>query len=579
TPSVPTISCTPDQWVPANTQLTCTCNTDDIGQPQGRLQWIRDGSVLSSGGKGVTTLTMPPQNLTQSDHDNSRAQVTCRVDWIEDRSSTHTAKVAWGPSGVRIPQDRTFTTDITGSRELDLTCNPQTLNPGADLMTYSWTGRCQDNTDRTCTIQPRPPGDDGLVTTYPPLVAPVIRGYKQPLYAGDDLTLTCEVSGGQPLVTSVTFACPPRHPDNASDVKGPSSVSSSLTLSLTESDDGIVCSCNAVWKVADYYTLTNSTTINVYYPPSQPTISATTGYQYPFIAGDGGKLTCSSTKAGNPPAHYQWDKTAGGQTATEGDAATLTFDKLTPEHNGREVTCRARNAFTEDKNQPVNIGTLTMEVYYSPTISVASLDVATQCEMNSGIPQCLVAENGTLHMNCSADSNPSPAQFLWRMNGLDLDRQPTLRVPSADRTRETGQYSCVVTSGTLTGGRDPLMSTYNVSVFVTYPTVETHLTLNSQPHNLTVNENDTVLMTCRADGRPTPKMELINTDSRQIQATSDGGQLVLTNQESWLNHTLSATCQHTGNYRCTAGNNGGDGAQATADAMLFVNCESVLHTP
>ncbi|KAK7454702.1 hypothetical protein BaRGS_00039548, partial [Batillaria attramentaria] len=264
TPSVPTISCTPGQWVPANTQLTCTCNTDDIGQPQGRLQWIRDGSVLSSGGKGVTTLTMPPQNLTQSDHGNSRAQVTCRVDWIEDRSATHTAKVAWGPSDVSIPQDRTFTTDITGSRDLDLTCNPQTLNPGADLMTFSWTGRCQDNTGRTCTIQPRPPGDDGLVTTYPPLVAPVIRGYNHPLYAGDDLTLTCEVSGGQPLVTSVTFACPPRHPDNASDVKGPSSVSSSLTLSLTESDDGIVCSCNAVWKVANYYTLTNSTTINVY---------------------------------------------------------------------------------------------------------------------------------------------------------------------------------------------------------------------------------------------------------------------------------------------------------------------------
>ncbi|KAK7454700.1 hypothetical protein BaRGS_00039546, partial [Batillaria attramentaria] len=176
---------------------------------------------------------------------------------------------------------------------------------------------------------------------------------------------------------------------------------------------------------------------------------------------------------------------------------------------------------------------------HSPTISVASLDVATKCEMNSGIPQCLVAEGGTLHMNCSAVSNPSPAQFLWRRNGLDLDRQPTLRIPSADRT---------------------------------HPTVETHLTLNSQPHNLTVNETDTVVMTCRADGRPTPSMELINTDSREIQATSDGGQLVLTNQDSWLNHTLSATCQHTGNYRCTAGN-GGDGTSATDNTTLFVNCK------
>ena len=103
-------------------------------------------------------------------------------------------------------------------------------------------------------------------STDPPPQAPVIS--RSPLsltpYSGDDLTLTCEVTGGKPLVTFVSLTCSSRHPDKPSDVTGSDSVSSSLQMTLTDDDDGITCSCTAVCKVTSFYTLSDSTTFTVY---------------------------------------------------------------------------------------------------------------------------------------------------------------------------------------------------------------------------------------------------------------------------------------------------------------------------
>ncbi|KAK7485517.1 hypothetical protein BaRGS_00023205, partial [Batillaria attramentaria] len=86
----------------------------------------------------------------------------------------------------------------------------------------------------------------------------------QAVYADDSLSLTCEVSGGKPLVTSVTFACQSPHPDNLNDVTASGSVSSSLDVSLTQHDDNVTCSCTARWKVASYYRDSADTTLTVY---------------------------------------------------------------------------------------------------------------------------------------------------------------------------------------------------------------------------------------------------------------------------------------------------------------------------
>ena len=83
-PSAPTItSCSPNGTVPANTVVSCTSTASSVGQPQGRLKWVKvvDGSQITVGGYGSTTLQMTPQTLTLSDHD---VKFRCDVDWVED---------------------------------------------------------------------------------------------------------------------------------------------------------------------------------------------------------------------------------------------------------------------------------------------------------------------------------------------------------------------------------------------------------------------------------------------------------------------------------------------------------------
>ena len=88
-PSAPTITtCSPNGTVPANTAVSCTCTTGSVGQPQGRLKWVKvaDGSQISVGGYGSTTLQMTPQTLMLGDHD---LKFRCDVDWVVNVTGEH----------------------------------------------------------------------------------------------------------------------------------------------------------------------------------------------------------------------------------------------------------------------------------------------------------------------------------------------------------------------------------------------------------------------------------------------------------------------------------------------------------
>ena len=74
-------------------------------------------------------------------------------------------KIPGGPASVTIPQNTTFDTDSTGSKQLTLTCDVNDVNPTGDLLTYSWTDRCHGNTGSTCTFQPSLSDDDGMKVT------------------------------------------------------------------------------------------------------------------------------------------------------------------------------------------------------------------------------------------------------------------------------------------------------------------------------------------------------------------------------------------------------------------------------
>ncbi|XP_070203015.1 hemicentin-1-like isoform X2 [Littorina saxatilis] len=163
---------------------------------------------------------------------------------------------------------------IDGTKSLTLTC----MVTGADkTILYNWpSSNCTSGTN-TCTFVPRIE-DDGsqllctatnihtgttltasyrLDLNYPPTTPPVIsRGSATDVMSAGD-SLTCTVSGGKPLVSSVNFRC--IHPiiDGGASVKNTNSVSSSLVVSTSNATNiPMNCACSAEWSPQpDMYSL------------------------------------------------------------------------------------------------------------------------------------------------------------------------------------------------------------------------------------------------------------------------------------------------------------------------------------
>ena len=68
------------------------------------------------------------------------------------------------------------------------------------------------------------------------------------LISGDQLTMTCDVSGGNPLVSKVTFNCENLVIDANDKIVPGTYVRSSLSFTVDRYYDGLVCLCSATWS-------------------------------------------------------------------------------------------------------------------------------------------------------------------------------------------------------------------------------------------------------------------------------------------------------------------------------------------
>lgn len=90
-PSVPRIdTCIPDTWVPKNSEMSCSCRADSLGQPQGRLLWLRNRTRLLVGEYSDRSLDF---KTTLNGNENEE-QFECIVEWIQNSSpAIHTARI------------------------------------------------------------------------------------------------------------------------------------------------------------------------------------------------------------------------------------------------------------------------------------------------------------------------------------------------------------------------------------------------------------------------------------------------------------------------------------------------------
>lgn len=103
----------------------------------------------------------------------------------------------------------------------------------------------------------------------PPTSSPVITGSEnltddQPVYEGDNVTLSCTVSGGKPVnATVITFTCPNKN-DMADSSFDSFNITSSLVFLPVSSDNHGICQCYARWKNTDWYNKTALWNLRVY---------------------------------------------------------------------------------------------------------------------------------------------------------------------------------------------------------------------------------------------------------------------------------------------------------------------------
>ncbi|XP_070174677.1 prolow-density lipoprotein receptor-related protein 1-like isoform X1 [Littorina saxatilis] len=219
------------------------------------------------------------QNLT-SDAKHCGDEPSPRSTTTSSTTATTTPKPFVVQASISSSAPKPFVTN--GLLELNLTC---VLDHNIKVIGYEWNVPCFHLIGNTCVLRPQASDNEKNVTCmanmeygwtsqtalyqirleYPPPSAPTITGYTagEIKQAGERLTLTCTVSGGKPLVTSVNFLCN-RHPDNKTDVRGQNKVQSVLDIrSLEPEDDAMSCVCTGDWMNRDFYKLSETITLRV----------------------------------------------------------------------------------------------------------------------------------------------------------------------------------------------------------------------------------------------------------------------------------------------------------------------------
>ncbi|XP_070184459.1 uncharacterized protein [Littorina saxatilis] len=220
-------------------------------------------------------------------------------------------------------------------------------------------------------------------------------------------------------------------------------------------------------------------------------------------------------------------------------------------------------------------------VIYLPNLNLTSSadnNCTFQRDIDPDQRSCVVPEGQPIRVQCSAVSNPEIANITWTSpagltNGQGGNGQ--LVIPSADRHAHNTQFICTATTGNSPpDSRLPLTNSTFLRVYVAYPSSVKALELNNVATNLTVNESDVtpVNLTCRSDGRPTPRTQLVRKHDGTVLKTVTGGSYTDVDDDTVVDHVISpARCEDTGTYMCVSDNQ--LGPEERLALSLFVNCK------
>ncbi|XP_046558356.1 MAM domain-containing glycosylphosphatidylinositol anchor protein 2-like isoform X2 [Haliotis rubra] len=138
-----------------------------------------------------------------------------------------------------------------------------TFRPNKDKTTV----RCQVRNTRTLTTKT---GSVSLDVKYPPPVPPSITQFPDVMFEGDTQTISCSVTGGNPLAT-ITWSCPGTGSASVSD--SGQTRTSTLSFTVSRSQNGQQCQCLGAWQYGGY-NFSDVRTFNVSCPSNPEPLKA-----------------------------------------------------------------------------------------------------------------------------------------------------------------------------------------------------------------------------------------------------------------------------------------------------------------
>ncbi|XP_077372238.1 sialoadhesin-like isoform X2 [Festucalex cinctus] len=253
-------------------------------------------------------------------------------------------------------------------------------------------------------------------------------------------------------------------------------------------------------------------------------------------------LSCL-VKGGNPwPDTFSWYKD-DKLIASQKDSTYLVESPVLREHKGR-YKCKAYNAvYTEIY---ATSAPLLIDVEYMPRDASISIMGSANTEVKAGT---------SVMLQCTADANPKPYEYVWTLFSQDGPLLETLPDNKEHLLREMqpSDRFCYACSATNAVGASRVSE--QLCIHVLYGPTNLGLHMPDK-----VPEGEMVFVLCLVESVPLSHLTLTRTARDQLSAGSVAAILDETSQNNVLSYSFKATWTDGGVYECEANNTEGRGS-------------------
>ncbi|XP_062598803.1 hemicentin-1-like, partial [Saccostrea cucullata] len=450
----PTVSNLTNKDIIEGDDLSVTCFITDGNPAQTTIYWTKTGD---SGFRqnGVVLLI---QNIQRGSADTytCTAQNSYSIGGTGSSSQSMIVNVLYPPTVSSLTNQ-----DIIEGDDLSVTCSVTNGNPSQATVYWTKTddsGFRQNGAELriqriqrgsagtyTCTAQNSysigGKGSNSQSMTvnvlYPPIVSSLTD---KEIIEGDDLSVTCSVTNGNPSKTTVYWT---KTGDSGFRQNG-----AELRIQGIQrgSAGTYMCIAQNSYSIGGMGSSSQSMTVNVLYPP---TVSSLTDKD--IIEGDDLSVTCSVTNGNPSQTTIYWTKT--GDSGFRQNGAELRIQRIQRGSAGT-YTCTAQNSYSIGSTGSSR-QSMTVNVLYPPTVfSLTNQDII---------------EGDDLFVTCSVtNGNPSQTTVYWTKTGDSGFRQngAELRIQRIQRG-SAGTYTCTAQNSYSIGGTGS--SRQSMTVNVLYP--------------------------------------------------------------------------------------------------------------